>query len=188
MDFLNEFSKRFSNVARSVSEKSKENPELARLNGEVKAAEAALEKLYARYGEACYALKAGRGDAAAVEKLAVRVQAALLALEELTARRDAARELKRCANCGAVHPAQARFCSSCGKRLPEDAPKPEPAPEAQYCKNCGAERAEGDVRCPVCGADFASESPEEAPAADPEPVYEGPDIEEPTDDEARQWE
>lgn len=173
MDFLKEFGKQVSHVARSVSGTPKEGAEAARLNGELKAAESALEKLYARYGMACY-----DGDARAVESLAVQVQAARLRLEELAEQRDALRRFKRCLSCGAVHPAQAKFCSACGKRLPDEAPKPEPAAAGEYCPGCGALREGGEVRCPVCGAYYDVQAPErEQPAA---PAAEmGPDIEEP---------
>ena len=80
MDFLNEFGKRFSNVARSVSEKSKEGAELSRLNGEVKASEAALEQLYARYGRLCYARREGGGDPVVRERI-VRTVSALFSLK-----------------------------------------------------------------------------------------------------------
>ena len=47
MDFLNEFSKKVSSVARSVTEKSKETAEVSRLNAELRDARDALEKLRA---------------------------------------------------------------------------------------------------------------------------------------------
>lgn len=182
MDFLNEFSKRFSSVARSVSEKSKEGAEVTRLTAQLREAEAELEKLYARYGRACYALRAGGGDARAVEDLAVRVRAGQLQVEELTARRDAAREFKRCLSCGAIHPREAKFCSACGKRLPDEVPKPEPVAEGEYCPDCGALREGGEPRCPVCGAYFdARPEPEAEPAKAPEPITDAPDVEEPND-------
>ncbi len=180
MDFLKEFSKQFSNVARSVSGTPKEGAEVARLNGEMKAAEAALEKLYARYGQACYAQRCGAGDARAVESLAVQVQAARLRLDELTERRDAARQFKRCAGCGAVHPIQARFCSACGKRLPDEAPKPEPVAAGEYCPGCGALREGGEARCPVCGAYFDARPAEPAPTP-ARAMDDSLDIEEPDD-------
>ena len=179
MDFFKEFSKQFTNVARSVSGATKESPEVARLNGELKTARDALEGLYARYGKASYALRQGRGDPAEAEALAVRVKAALLQVEELAERRDAALALKRCAACGAVHPKEARFCSACGKRLPEDAPKPEPVEPGEYCPNCGARREDDAPRCPVCGADFAPGAAAPTPEPPAATTAPGPDVEEP---------
>ena len=181
MDFFKEFSKQFSNVARSVTEKSKEreNAELTRLNGAVREANDGLEALYARYGKACYAVQEGRGNRAETEALAVRIRAGLLQLEELTARRDALRQLKRCANCGAAFPKEARFCSACGKRLPEEAPRPEPVEEGEYCPACGARREGDEPRCPVCGAAFDAPAPAPKEPAVPESGDTRPDVEEP---------
>ncbi len=180
MDYLKEFGKQVSHVARSVSGKPKGGSELSRLNAEVKAAEDALEKLYARYGKASYALNRGSGDARALEDLAVQVHAAQLRLDELTEQRDAARQFKRCPSCGAVHPSQAKFCSACGKRLSDEAPRPEPMAEGEYCPGCGALREGGEARCPVCGAYFDAPvlQPDSISKPEPEP---GPDIEEPDD-------
>ena len=178
MDFLKEFSKQFSNITRSAGEKSKEGAEVTRLNGELKAAEESLESLYTRFGKVSYALRSGRGDPDAAEELALRIRATALQVDELTAARDAALEWKRCPGCGALFPREARFCSACGKKLPEHAPRPEPVEVGEFCPNCGAKRENDEPRCPVCGHDYdAPPAPEPAPA--PEPVIAGPDPEEP---------
>ena len=178
MDFLNEFGKRFSSVARSVTEKSKEGAEVTRLNGELRAAEAALEQLFARFGRLCY----GGGGGEEAETLAVRIRAAELQVKELTEKRDAAREYKRCLSCGAVFPREAKFCSACGKRLPDEAPKPEPVAVGEYCPGCGALRENGEPRCPVCGAYYDAEpdAPDETAPEAPAPAP-GLDVEEPND-------
>ena len=175
MDFLNEFGKRFSSVARSVTEKSKEGAEVTRLNGELRAAEAALEQLFARFGRLCY----GGGGGEEAEALAVRIRAAELQVRELTERRDAAREYKRCLSCGAVFPREAKFCSACGKRLPDEAPKPEPVEPGEYCPRCGAARENAAQVCPVCGAAFDAAEEPAAPTAQPVVQPAGPDVEEP---------
>ena len=163
MDFLKEFSKQFSGKGRSAADKTKEGAEFNRISAELSEAEAALNQLYARYGRACYAAQAGRGQSDDARTLALRIQATELQVQELTDARDAARELKRCLSCGAVFGREARFCAMCGKRLPEEAPKPEPVSPGEYCPECGAKRENGDSRCPVCGRDFDA-PPETAPA------------------------
>ena len=177
MDFLNEFSKKFSSVARSVSGGSKEPAEVTRLNGELRDAEAALRQLYARYGQLCFD---GFGGGEEAEGLATRIRAGRLQVAELTDRRDAARDYKRCLSCGAVHPREAKFCSACGKRLPDAAPKPEPVAAGEYCPACGALREDDAPRCPVCGAYFDAEPEAPAPQA-PAPEVGGGDVEEPND-------
>lgn len=184
MDFFKEFGKQVSNVARSVTDRSKESAEATKAGGELRAAREALERLYARYGKACYALQSGRGNREAADALALRIRAAELQVAELAEAYDAAREVRRCLSCGAVHPKEARFCSACGKRLPDEAIKPEPMDAAEYCLNCGAKREGGEARCPVCGADFtAPQAPEPAPRPEPAPAPTGPDAEEPEGEE-----
>lgn len=180
MDIFNEFGKRFTSMARTVTEKSKESAEVNRLNGELRAAEATLEALYARYGRACFAIQQGGGDAQEAGELSVRIRAAQLQVAELTERRDAAREFKRCLACGAVHPKEAKFCSACGKRLPDEIPKPEPVEPGEYCPDCGALREGDEPRCPVCGRYFDAE-PEETVQEKPPVIPGGPDVEEPED-------
>ena len=179
MDFFKEFGKQFTSVARSVTEKTKESAETGKLGSELRSAREGLERLYARYGKACYALQNGRGNRDEVAELTLRIRAEEARIGELDAAWVAAREVKRCLSCGAVFPKEARFCSACGKRLPEEAPRPEPVAVGEYCPACGAAREDGEVRCPVCGADFEPRAAASEPAPEPAPVPEGPDIEEP---------
>ena len=176
MDFFKEFSKQFTNMARSASEKSKEGAELNRLNAQLRSAEEELEALFTRFGKACYAERAGRSGADEAEELALRIRSAELKVAELSAARDAARELKRCPGCGMLFPKEAKFCSACGRKLPEGPPKPEPVEVGEYCPACGAKREGGEPRCPVCGADFSAPP---APRPSSPPVPGGPDVEEP---------
>ena len=180
MDFLKEFSKQFSSKARTASEKTREVAEAARLSDRLRQEEAALDALYTRYGRASYAARDGRGSADALKELALRIQAKTLEVEELTAARDAALAMKRCMNCGAIFSREARFCSACGKKLPEEAPRPEPVKLGEYCPACGAE-LDGSAVCPVCGADLSGPVPAE-PQPEPEPVQPDPAPEEPTEE------
>ena len=123
MEFFNDLSKRFSNVAKSVTEKTKDGVEVTRIASDLRIQKNALEQLYTELGKVCYAIRMGDGDAEQAEQLSARIQRTRARIDELTAQRDAIRDVRRCASCGAVMSKDARFCSSCGKRLPEDPPR-----------------------------------------------------------------
>lgn len=182
MDFFKEFSKQFTNVARSVSEKSKESAEVSKLNGELRAVGESLEQLYARYGRLMYDAAVKHDNVEGAEEIALRIRATRLQAQELGEQLAAARELKRCPVCGAISLKEARYCAACGRKLPEEAPRPEPVTAGEYCPNCGAAFEGGEARCPVCGADFKA-APNEPPASIPTmTAFDGPDVEEPDQD------
>lgn len=169
MEFFNDLSKRFSNVAKSVTEKTKDSVEVTRIASDLRIQKNALEQLYTELGKVCFALRMGSGNSEQAEQLADRIQRTLNRIEELTAQRDAIRDVRRCPGCGAVMAKDARFCSACGHRMPEDAPSTEdngPA-DAEYCPDCGAMRNAGEKFCSVCGKSF---EPAEAPEPQPEPA------------------
>lgn len=161
MDFLSEFGKRVSNVARSVTDKGRDNSEAARLTEELRAAGVELDRLFAAYGRLCFA----GGSDAAVADLEAQIRANTARVEALSARREDWMGARRCASCGAAHPKSARYCSNCGKRLAVAPAEPLPEPkDEEYCPRCGAAMAEGARFCPVCGAE-----PGAAEEAPPEP-------------------
>ena len=183
MDFLSGFGKRFSNAARSASEKNRESAEQARINDELREASAELDKLFAAYGRACYVLRLGEGDRAAADDLVVRIRAAHARVDALTARRDEWREPVRCAACGALQPRGARYCNSCGKRISAQEAQPEPLPDAgRYCPKCGASCGEEEAVCAVCGAMLDDSAGEPAPVFEPDAALLAQiDVEEPAD-------
>ena len=176
MEFFNDLSKRFSNVAKSVTEKTKDGVEVTRIASDLRIQRNALEQLYTELGKVCYAIRMGDGDAEQAEQLSARIQRTRARIDELTAQRDAIRDVRRCASCGAVMSKDARFCSSCGKRLPEDPPQVEadgPA-DVDYCPDCGAQRGANERFCTVCGRPFEATAPatpvEEAEPAEAAPI------------------
>ena len=155
MDFFNDLGKKFSNVARSVTEKTKESVEVTRISGDLKNAKNELEQLFAEYGHVCYGLHRGEGSQEVAEALLKRIEDMQSRINALSAQRDELRSVRRCANCGAVQPKEARFCASCGSRMPQDAPKPEPAAaEGEACPSCGAVREPDSKFCTECGKSF----------------------------------
>ena len=173
MEFFNDLSKRFSSVAKSVSEKTKDGVEVTRIANDLRVQKNTLDQLYTELGKVCYDLRMGSGDAEQAEQLADRIQRVRARIDELTAQRDAIRDVRRCPGCGAVMPREARFCSNCGKRMPEDAPQAEAADpiNAEYCPDCGAQRSGDERFCAVCGKPFVeAEAPVEASAPAQAPI------------------
>ena len=167
MDFFNDLSRRVSNVAKSVTEKTKDGVEATKLASELHSAKGELNALYTRLGEVCFNLRQGTGDSDEDERLYDRIQAVRNRMDELNAQRDELRDVRRCPGCGAVLAKDVRFCSNCGRRMPEDAPAPEadaPA-EAEYCPDCGAQRMPEDRFCTVCGKSFEATQAAAAPEA-----------------------
>ena len=160
MDFLNDLGKKFTQAARSVQAFTRESTESTRLSSALRDARDELNSLYAELGRACYEQHA-RPESEISADLFDRVRAALERVDELSARRE---RKARCPGCGAVQPIEARFCSNCGRRMPEDAPAPIEADDedGQYCPECGAMRKDQDEFCAVCGHDFSA--PAEEPA------------------------
>ena len=165
MDFLNDLGKRFSSVAKSVTDRTRDGVESTRIASDLRVRKNVLEQLYAELGRVCYAIRTGSGDPEQAEQLCERIQRTLKRIDELNAQRDALRDVRRCPACGASMPREARFCSACGERMPEDAPKADPD-DAECCPDCGAKRAPGEKYCSVCGKPF--DAPAEETAIDAE--------------------
>lgn len=166
MAFLNEFKEKFNKAAQSVTSKTKDSVEITRLSGESRGIANELTSLYEQIGRIYVDSKGNDGESLAA--LCARAEELRNRLEDLERQRMQLKNQNRCPACGAVMGKSARFCSNCGRRMPEPAPEPEAAPEADlsYCPECGAMRKEDDKFCDVCGHSYAETEPEaEAPAA-----------------------
>ena len=184
MDFLNDLGKRFTRVARSVQERTREGWESTRLSADLYSLRGDLERQYTALGEAYF--KAVSAGEEVPQELVSRVKATVDRIDELTALRE---NRVRCPACGSFQAPEARFCSKCGRRMPEDAPEPVEEPveedESEYCPDCGAMRHEDSNFCAVCGHAFAANAAKEEPeapakpepAAPSEPPAEEPDHE-----------
>lgn len=180
MEFFNDLGKKFSHAARTVQERTREGVESTRLSADLRAARGELERQFAELGRAYY--ESVTGETPVPDELVARVRATLEQIEALTAQRERARQQTRCPSCGAVQSGEARFCSNCGRPMPEKAPDPaeEPAAsdELQYCEQCGAMRQGKSRFCVVCGFSFEPEDaqpalqPAEEPAPESEPLEE----------------
>lgn len=166
MDFFNDIGKKVSNVARQMTEKTRESMESTRLYGDIRSSQNDLEQLFGEYGKACYAMRTANGDEEKVRNLEGGIQAMIKRIEDLNAQRDELRAVRRCPACGSVQSREARFCANCGKRMPEEPPKTEEEDKtdaAEFCTECGAMREPGKRFCAVCGRDFCPEEVETAP-------------------------
>lgn len=176
MDFFNDLGRKFTKAARSVQEFTREGVENTRLASDLRSARAELDRRYADLGRAYYeSLNDGTGEVP--EELVGGVRDALEFLESLLSQRERLHPQTRCPGCGAMQSADARYCSSCGRRMPEDAPKvaePVKDDDPEYCAVCGAMRHESAKYCPVCGCSFEnpSEEPPAVPHREPEPPAE----------------
>ena len=153
MEFFNDIGKKFSSVAKSVSEKTKDSVEVTRISSDLRGLKGDLEQLYTQLGKVCYAVRMGEGDADEAEQLAGRIQKTLARIEELTAQRDAIRDVRRCQSCGAVMPREARFCSNCGIGCPRMRRIPSPGwsrPSSARTAAPSAPAASGSARCAAC--------------------------------------
>lgn len=183
MDFFNELGKKFTQAARSVQERTRESAESTRLASDLRSAQADLERQLAELGRAYYeSTVAGTGEVPA--GLIDQVRRTMDLIDTLSAQRERSRQQVRCPGCGAVQAEDARFCSSCGRPMPEKDPDPDEDPadcEAEYCAECGAMRHGRAKYCAVCGHAFltgdslpAPKPPE--PAAQPLEESEEPDL------------
>ena len=170
MAFLNEFKEKFNKAAQSVTNKTKDSVEITRLSGESRGIANELTSLYEQIGRIYVDTKGGDGENLA--PLCARAEELRDRLEELERQRMQLKNQNRCPACGAVMAKSARFCSNCGRRMPEPAPEAEAAPEADlsYCPECGAMRKDGDKFCDVCGYNYAGPEPEAGEAAPARPA------------------
>ena len=60
---------------------------------------------------------------------------------------------ERCPSCGAAMPANAKYCSNCGRPMPDAAAGEEyDMSDIEYCPECGAMRTGDEAYCPICSA------------------------------------
>jgi len=155
MDFFGDLGRKFSHAARAVTERTRESVENTKLSVDLRAARAELESRLADLGRAYYDSVVVEG-CPVPESLLLRVRESMAQVEALEGQRDRANRQCRCPACGSVQGAEARFCSNCGRPMPEAAPaEPEIEDDEEFCESCGAVRQGESRYCAVCGAAFA---------------------------------
>lgn len=167
MAFFNEFKEIFNKAAHSVTSKTREGIEITRLSSESRGLANEIAMLHGQIGRLYVESKGA--DEQSLSSLCARVEELQARLEELDRQKQLLKNQNRCPACGSGMPRNARFCSNCGRRMPEAAAEPEAAPSAEdvtYCPECGAMRRDGDSFCAVCGHGF---EPESEPGDEPAP-------------------
>lgn len=156
MEFFNDLGRKFSQAVQTVQERTRDGVESTRISVDLRSARADLEKHLLELGRTYYESVENGGEVPAA--LVERVRDCMNLIEDLIAQRDRTRQQVRCAGCGAVHPEDARFCSNCGRPLPEKSPElPAQMDDPEYCSACGAMRRGHARYCAICGADFENE-------------------------------
>lgn len=168
MAFFNDFKEKFNKAAQSVTNMTKDSVEISRLGSESRGIANELASLYEQIGR-LYVDSRGT-EAEGLSALCARVDELRARMEELERQKMQLKNQNRCPACGAVMPKSARFCSNCGRRMPEIAPEaePEPVEALSYCPECGAMRKGEDRFCDMCGHDYSAEAG--APAESAKPV------------------
>ncbi|MBQ8507275.1 MAG: zinc ribbon domain-containing protein [Clostridia bacterium] len=182
MAFFNDFKELFASAAQSVSNKTKDGVEIGRIASESRSIANELADIYEQIGRLYVDSKGGN-----IQEIAPLCEKALELrerLETLERQKLQIRNQNRCPACGAVAAKDAKFCSACGRRMPEPAPETESAPAVEnvcYCPECGAMKKDGDRFCDVCGHNYDG-TPAPAAPVKPAPAPVQDDSDEAPDD------
>ena len=188
MDFFSDIGKKFSSAAKTVQKRTLESVEIGKLNSEMRSLKEKRSHLFKSLGETYYKARGKEDGNERIEVLVEQLDQINDREAELRAQLDRLTQQKRCPKCGNVVAMEARFCPSCGERLPEEEKPAEPEaaaqPAVEYCVGCGALRQNHSRFCAVCGKAFdggeesteveinwpeSSAVEEEAPEAEEEP-------------------
>lgn len=147
--------------------KDPKNTEINRLQKQMDSQTAFLRDLYAQLGEAYANAHADDTDGEYASLLA-DIRAGRQTFEQMKAEITALRGQILCPECGAVLPADAKFCINCGAKIPER------VDTTLRCNSCGSPLLADAKFCTVCGTPVAAAAPD-VPAApvvlpEPEPV------------------
>ena len=174
MDFFNDIGKRFSSAAKSVQKRTRENVEAGKLNAQMRALREERSKIFKALGETYYNTLNGGEGKDQIDFLVEQLRQGEAKAAELQAQIDKLAQQKRCPQCGKAVALDARFCSSCGARIVEEAPAEEAEEKAaetvEFCPSCGAPREAGSAFCSVCGHAYEAQT-ETTDNADTEEIF-----------------
>ena len=155
MSFLDNISKKVSQTSQEAIKKTKNFADTTKLNTQIDAEHKAIHDVLLQIGKKYFddnRTSPGEG----YENQFALIEASFTKIADY---QDQIRRIKGivvCLNCGAENADEAKFCSTCGARLPEhEHAEAESAPEGggvRRCPSCGAELASDAAFCTNCGA------------------------------------
>ncbi len=148
--------KRIGAFGQNVWKKAQGAVSIVTLNSDIAAKTRELTDLYADIGKA-YCIQHPEDAVTAFPELCNHAFALANEISQLQEQVLLEKGLLKCQACGAMVPAPAAFCPTCGAAMPKPEPQPEPEPaepepNPNACPNCGADMEPEDVYCASCGA------------------------------------
>lgn len=149
MALFEDMRNKLSRAGESTVKRAKGIQELARLNGEISAAENQINDLYSQIGYTVYRLYHDN-PLPEVEEQITNINELHQTIEEKRARIKSINSADMCPQCGAKFRPGMAFCSNCGYRLPTPE-VPSVQNVARMCRKCGALMTPGTLFCTACG-------------------------------------
>ena len=146
MAFLNDISRKATEVAAKTVLKTQEAAETVRLNNQVYELEKILEESYKNLGKRYVEIHMYECE----DELSELVNRIIIVNNQLINLQKKLQEIRSsllCPNCGAQITPGISFCSSCGFRIPSNAD----LTEYIFCEKCGAKNKKGTKFCTSCG-------------------------------------
>ena len=131
---------------RSGKKKSGDTTSVRKLRSQLKLFNADIQSLYTSIGEKCYKAHLEDSTPEGIDALYSAITSLNEKIASINTQIDILSGLVHCEKCGAAVPADVRFCTNCGGKMPEP-----PKPESEVCPQCGTVRIEGARFCENCG-------------------------------------
>lgn len=116
MAFIDEIGRKISSGANKVSAQTKKMTETARINGEISANSAEIDKLMKNLGLYVKSRLINEIKDPEALKIAAQIDAYIARNEQLAAQLQAVKGIRHCVNCGMELPQNSVFCPNCGTR------------------------------------------------------------------------
>jgi hypothetical protein len=120
---IDKIGEKISSGASAVSASTKRVTETARINGEISANSAEIEKRMKQLGMCVKARLMSQINDEEALRLAAEIDDFIARNEALAAELEQVKGIRRCEKCGTALPANSMFCPSCGARCGEPAQK-----------------------------------------------------------------